>query len=200
MDWPKGNSCPSFPGRTHAVTSGRPENQLRWFGLPLPLRRFAPPDHLEVPALIHNRHGCYISDMNPREDPRAHAIMGCAMRVHRTLGFGFLESACGRRASRMRSCSTSEGPSCSTTRSTWTTCRRRPSSPPSRTPRQSPWEANLKRAAQDIRRSGNAPKRSEGQVPKARRSRPQGPAREHNGSELNPPGECGRLHRTVNPR
>ena len=33
--------------------------------------------------------------MNLKDDPRAYAIMGCAMRVHRTLGFGFLESAYG---------------------------------------------------------------------------------------------------------
>ena len=28
-------------------------------------------------------------------DPKAYAIMGCAMRVHSTLGYGFLESAYG---------------------------------------------------------------------------------------------------------
>jgi GxxExxY protein len=30
-----------------------------------------------------------------RDNPRAYAIMGCAKRVHATLGFGFLESAYG---------------------------------------------------------------------------------------------------------
>ena len=30
-----------------------------------------------------------------RDNPRACAIMGCAKRVHATLGFGFLESAYG---------------------------------------------------------------------------------------------------------
>lgn len=30
-----------------------------------------------------------------KNDPNAYAIMGCAMRVHATLGFGFLESAYG---------------------------------------------------------------------------------------------------------
>jgi len=39
-------------------------------------------------------------------------------------------------------------------------------------------DANGWREANVILRSGNAPKRSGGQVPKARRSRPQGPARE----------------------
>ena len=33
--------------------------------------------------------------MNLKEDKRAYAIMGCAMRVHRILGDGFLESAYG---------------------------------------------------------------------------------------------------------
>jgi GxxExxY protein len=30
-----------------------------------------------------------------QDDPKAYAIMGCAMRVHKTLGFGFLESVYG---------------------------------------------------------------------------------------------------------
>ena len=30
-----------------------------------------------------------------KEDPKAYAIMGCAMRVHSILGYGFLESAYG---------------------------------------------------------------------------------------------------------
>ncbi len=30
-----------------------------------------------------------------KNDPKAYAIMGCAMRVHKELGFGFLESAYG---------------------------------------------------------------------------------------------------------
>ena len=30
-----------------------------------------------------------------KDDPKAYAIMGCAMRVHKELGFGFLESAYG---------------------------------------------------------------------------------------------------------
>jgi len=30
-----------------------------------------------------------------KDDPKAYAIMGCAMRVHSTLGYGFLESAYG---------------------------------------------------------------------------------------------------------
>ena len=30
-----------------------------------------------------------------KENPEAYAIMGCARRVHATLGFGFLESAYG---------------------------------------------------------------------------------------------------------
>ena len=33
--------------------------------------------------------------MNLKEDKKAYAIMGCAMRVHRILGDGFLESAYG---------------------------------------------------------------------------------------------------------
>ena len=33
--------------------------------------------------------------MTLRDNPRAYAIMGCAKRVHATLGFGFLESAYG---------------------------------------------------------------------------------------------------------
>lgn len=33
--------------------------------------------------------------MTLRDDPKAYAIMGCAMRVHQQLGFGFLESAYG---------------------------------------------------------------------------------------------------------
>ena len=43
---------------------------------------------------------------------------------------------------------------------------------------------NESREAKCILRSGNAPKRRGGQVPKARRSRPQGPAREPKRSEL----------------
>ena len=31
--------------------------------------------------------------MKLKDDPKAYAIMGCAMRVHDTLGNGFLESA-----------------------------------------------------------------------------------------------------------
>ena len=31
--------------------------------------------------------------MTLKDDPNAYAIMGCAMRVHNTLGHGFLESA-----------------------------------------------------------------------------------------------------------
>ena len=52
------------------------------------------------------------------------------------------------------------------------------------------WEMEIggmrieKREAPWILRSGNAPKRSGGQVPRARRSRPQGPAREPHRSEL----------------
>ena len=30
-----------------------------------------------------------------KDDPKAYAIMGCAMRVHSILGYGFLESAYG---------------------------------------------------------------------------------------------------------
>ena len=30
-----------------------------------------------------------------KDDPKAYAIMGCAMRVHSILGHGFLESAYG---------------------------------------------------------------------------------------------------------
>ena len=33
--------------------------------------------------------------MNLKEDKKAYAITGCAMRVHRILGDGFLESAYG---------------------------------------------------------------------------------------------------------
>ena len=33
--------------------------------------------------------------MTLRDNPKAYAIMGCARRVHATLGFGFLESAYG---------------------------------------------------------------------------------------------------------
>ena len=33
--------------------------------------------------------------MKLSDDPKAYAIMGCAMRVHKTLGPGFLESAYG---------------------------------------------------------------------------------------------------------
>ena len=33
--------------------------------------------------------------MKLKDDPKAYAIMGCAMRVHSTLGAGFLESAYG---------------------------------------------------------------------------------------------------------
>ena len=33
--------------------------------------------------------------MTLRDNPNAYAIMGCARRVHNTLGFGFLESAYG---------------------------------------------------------------------------------------------------------
>ena len=33
--------------------------------------------------------------MNLKEDKKAYAIMGCAMRLHRILGDGFLESAYG---------------------------------------------------------------------------------------------------------
>ena len=33
--------------------------------------------------------------MTLRDNPRAYVIMGCAKRVHATLGFGFLESAYG---------------------------------------------------------------------------------------------------------
>ena len=33
--------------------------------------------------------------MNLKENPRAYEIMGCVMRVHATLGCGFLESAYG---------------------------------------------------------------------------------------------------------
>ena len=36
-----------------------------------------------------------IRNMTLRDNPRAYAIMGCAKRVHATLGFGFLESAYG---------------------------------------------------------------------------------------------------------
>ena len=43
---------------------------------------------------------------------------------------------------------------------------------------QSPFLANGTGEATHILRSGNVPKRSGGQVPKARRGRPQGPARE----------------------
>ena len=52
------------------------------------------------------------------------------------------------------------------------------------------WEMEIggmrieKREAPWILQSGNAPKRSGGQVPRARRSRPQGPAREPHRSEL----------------
>ena len=31
-----------------------------------------------------------------KDDPKAYAIMGCAMRVHSILGYGFLESAYGQ--------------------------------------------------------------------------------------------------------
>ena len=84
-----------------AFTSGRPENQLRRFGLSLPLRRFALCNHfvgvIEICRARNSRHipFWYTVDMNLKDDPRAYAIMGCAMRVHRTLGFGFLESAYG---------------------------------------------------------------------------------------------------------
>ena len=33
--------------------------------------------------------------MKLQDNPKAYAIMGCAMRVHKTLGHGFLESAYG---------------------------------------------------------------------------------------------------------
>ena len=35
----------------------------------------------------------YYCGMKLTDDPKAYAIMGCAMRVHNTLGHGFLESA-----------------------------------------------------------------------------------------------------------
>ena len=37
----------------------------------------------------------YNTRMILKDDPKAYAIMGCAMRVHSILGYGFLESAYG---------------------------------------------------------------------------------------------------------
>ena len=37
----------------------------------------------------------YNTRMILKDDPKAYAIMGCAMRVHSILGHGFLESAYG---------------------------------------------------------------------------------------------------------
>jgi len=70
-------------------------------GLSLPLRSFA---HFNRSSCVNRNDfsvGLFEADvwyntrMKLQDDPNAYAIMGCAMRVHKTLGPGYLESAYG---------------------------------------------------------------------------------------------------------
>ena len=78
--------------------------KLRWLSkkAPLPLRlmlaRVTTAQHFFRPTefLLCARPGSWYNvGVVLKENPEAYAIMGCARRVHATLGFGFLESAYG---------------------------------------------------------------------------------------------------------
>ena len=72
------------------------------FAPAVPLRSFAQSNQFPLASdaclrvdVLYTRRTWYNTRMILKDDPKAYAIMGCAMRVHSILGCGFLESAYG---------------------------------------------------------------------------------------------------------